>query len=173
MITLDEPLPYEPAAPLRPARPDDGCYVLFTSGTTGSPDGVKVTHRNVAFDMAAWEILGCPTHGGTLVIRSRDLTATARRADILIATPTVLSGIDPAACPRVRTVAVAGEPCPRPLADRWARQAAFLEKRAPLHRPLASARATPGSFGPRNRGSGSNTASRAALPAAKSSRVPP
>ncbi len=44
---------------------------------------------------------------------------------MLVATPTVLSGLDPAACPRVRTVAVAGEPCPRPLADRWARQAAF------------------------------------------------
>ncbi|MFI0514540.1 amino acid adenylation domain-containing protein [Streptomyces sp. WSLK1-5] len=151
VITLDEPLPYEPpAAPPRTARPDDGCYVLFTSGTTGRPNGVKVTHRNVAsllltepgglgirpgdrvahllnvaFDMAAWEILGCLTHGGTLVIRGRDLTATARTADVLIATPTVLSAIDPALCRRVRTVAVAGEPCPRPLADRWARRAAF------------------------------------------------
>lgn len=138
------------SAPPPTVRPDDGCYVLFTSGTTGSPNGVKVTHRNVAgllltepgglgirpgdrvahllnvaFDMAAWEILGCLTHGGTLVIRGRDITATARTADVLIATPTVLSGIDPAVCPRVRTVAVAGEPCPRPLADRWARQAAF------------------------------------------------
>ncbi|MGC0340934.1 amino acid adenylation domain-containing protein [Streptomyces sp. SLBN-8D4] len=151
VITLDEPLPYEPpAAPPPTARPDDGCYVLFTSGTTGRPNGVKVTHRNVAgllltepgglgirpgdrvahllnvaFDMAAWEILGCLTRGGTLVIRGRDITATARTADVLIATPTVLSGIDPALCRRVRTVAVAGEPCPRPLADRWARRAAF------------------------------------------------
>ncbi|WP_328747350.1 amino acid adenylation domain-containing protein [Streptomyces sp. NBC_00285] len=151
VITLDEPLPYEPpAAPVPAVRPDDGCYVLFTSGTTGRPNGVKVTHRNVAnilliepgglgirpgdrvaqllnvaFDMAAWEILGCLAHGGTLVIRGKDLTAAARTADVLIATPTVLSGIDPAACPRVRTVAVAGEPCPRPLADRWARRAVF------------------------------------------------
>jgi D-alanine--poly(phosphoribitol) ligase subunit 1 len=164
LIALDEPLSYAPMpyAPLsygplpyapapRPRiAPDDGCYVLFTSGTTGRPNGVKVTHRNVAnilltepgglgirpgdrvaqllniaFDMAAWEILGCLTHGGTLVIRGKDIAAAARTADVLIATPTVLSGIDPAACPRVRTVAVAGEPCPRPLADRWARQAAF------------------------------------------------
>ncbi|MDG4861530.1 amino acid adenylation domain-containing protein [Streptomyces sp. T-3] len=130
--------------------PDDGCYVLFTSGTTGTPNGVTVTHRNVcnllltapgnlgirpgqrvaqllniAFDMAAWEILGCLTGGGTLVIRGKDIARTARTADVLIATPTVLSGIDPAACPRVRTVAVAGEPCPRPLADLWAKGAAF------------------------------------------------
>ncbi|MFI7410270.1 amino acid adenylation domain-containing protein [Streptomyces sp. NPDC049627] len=149
MITLDAPQPYAPG-PRVPTGPDDGCYVLFTSGTTGRPNGVKVTHRNVAnilltapgdlgirpgdrvahllnvaFDMAAWEILGCLAHGGTLVIRGKDIAAAARTAHVLIATPTVLSGIDPAACPRVRTVAVAGEPCPRPLADRWARHAAF------------------------------------------------
>ncbi|MEV7869091.1 amino acid adenylation domain-containing protein [Streptomyces sp. NPDC088124] len=134
----------------RGARPDDGCYVLFTSGTTGRPNGVTVTHRNVAnilltepgslgigpgrrvaqilniaFDMAAWEILGCLSHGGTLVIRGKDIAETARTADVLIATPTVLAAIDPATCTRVRAVAVAGEPCPRPLADRWARRCAF------------------------------------------------
>ncbi|KUO22213.1 amino acid adenylation domain-containing protein [Streptomyces dysideae] len=149
LITLDEPLPYAPA-PNPVITPDDGCYVLFTSGTTGRPNGVEVTHRNVAnilltepgglgirpgdrvaqllniaFDMAAWEILGCLTHGGTLVIRGKDIAAAARTADVIIATPTVLSGIDPALCPRVHTVAVAGEPCPRPLADLWARHAAF------------------------------------------------
>lgn len=66
--------------------PDDLCFVLFTSGTTGRPNGVRVTHRNlcnilltepgrmgmapgrtvgqilnIGFDMAAWETLGC--HG--------------------------------------------------------------------------------------------------------------
>ncbi|MFJ7998597.1 amino acid adenylation domain-containing protein [Streptomyces sp. NPDC096310] len=137
-------------APEGVAGPDDGCYVLFTSGTTGRPNGVTVTHRNVAnilftgsgglgigpgqrvaqllniaFDMAAWEILGCLGHGGTLVIRGKDIAETARTADVLVATPTVLASVDPATCPRVRTVAVAGEPCPRPLADLWARRCAF------------------------------------------------
>ncbi|MFJ9585055.1 amino acid adenylation domain-containing protein [Streptomyces acidicola] len=158
LIALDEPLPEKnlsrpgPAVgrPVVDVRPDDGCYVLFTSGTTGRPNGVKVTHRNVAnllltapgdlgirpgdrvaqllnvaFDMAAWEILGCLSHGGTLAIRGKDIAATARTADVIVATPTVLSGIDPESCPRVRTVAVAGEPCPRPLADRWAARATF------------------------------------------------
>ncbi|MFE0255162.1 amino acid adenylation domain-containing protein [Streptomyces sp. NPDC059010] len=149
IITLDEPQPYA-TGPRTRTGPGDGCYVLFTSGTTGRPNGVKVTHRNVAnilltepgglgirpgdrvaqllnvaFDMAAWEILGCLTHGGTLVLRGKDIAAAARTADVIVATPTVLSGIDPAACPGVRTVAVAGEPCPRPLADRWASTAAF------------------------------------------------
>ncbi|WP_155058369.1 amino acid adenylation domain-containing protein [Streptomyces blattellae] len=147
----------------RPVRPDDGCYVLFTSGTTGHPNGVEVTHRNVAnilltapgdlgirpgdrvaqllniaFDMAAWEILGCLAHGGTLVIRGKDIAAAARTADVLIATPTVLSGIDPADCPRVRTVAVAGEPCPRPLADAWARRSAFHNSCGPTETTIVN-----------------------------------
>ena len=67
-------------APPRRSRPDRGCFVLFTSGTTGKPNGVTITHRNVcnillsqpgdlgmapgmrvaqilsiAFDMSAWE----------------------------------------------------------------------------------------------------------------------
>ena len=133
------------ATPLRPVRADDGCYILFTSGTTGQPNGVTVTHGNVAnllltspgnlgiqpgwrvaqllnvaFDMAAWEILGCLAHGATLLIRDHDLTATAARTEVVIATPSVLGRIDPGRCGRVRVVAVAGEPCPRPLADRWA-----------------------------------------------------
>ncbi|TDC63531.1 amino acid adenylation domain-containing protein [Micromonospora sp. KC207] len=146
---MAEPLPpgqhMTAGVPDRPVRADDGCYVLFTSGTTGTPNGVTVTHGNVAnilltapgnlgirpgrrvaqllnvaFDMAAWEILGCLANGGTLLVRDRDLTATAARADVVIATPSVLGRIDLARCDRVRVVAVAGEPCPRPLADRWA-----------------------------------------------------
>ncbi|QFQ95584.1 amino acid adenylation domain-containing protein [Streptomyces phaeolivaceus] len=168
LITLDDDalanLPAEgPVRLERPVRPDDGCYVLFTSGTTGKPNGVKVTHRNVAnilltepgdlgirpgdrvaqllniaFDMAAWEILGCLAHGGTLVVRGKDVAAAARTADVLIATPTVLTGIDPAGCPRVRTVAVAGEPCPRPLADAWARRSAFHNSCGPTETTIVN-----------------------------------
>jgi D-alanine--poly(phosphoribitol) ligase subunit 1 len=138
---------FEPGGPV---GPDNGCYVLFTSGTTGRANGVTVTHRNVcnilltepgglgirpgwrvsqllnvAFDMAAWEILGCLSHGATLVLRGRDIAETVRGVDVVIATPTVLSLVDPEECRRLRVVAVAGEPCPRPLADRWARFCTF------------------------------------------------
>lgn len=124
---------------------DDGCYVLFTSGTTGRPNGVTVTHRNVcnllltspgdlgirpgwrvgqilniAFDMAAWEILGALSHGATLVIRGDSIAETVGQVDVVIATPTVLGGLDPTRCERVKVVAVAGEPCPVSLATRWA-----------------------------------------------------
>ncbi|GAB2925116.1 amino acid adenylation domain-containing protein [Streptomyces mayteni] len=174
-----------PDTPPRPAgSADDGCYVLFTSGTTGRPNGVTVTHRNVcnllltqpgdlgirpgdrvaqilniAFDMAAWEILGALSHGATLVVRGPEIAAAVRGCHVVIATPTVLSAIDPDRCPRIRTVAVAGEPCPRPLADRWARVGAFYNGCGPtettivntmqLHHP-AAARLTIGRPTPNN-----------------------
>jgi amino acid adenylation domain-containing protein len=130
--------------------PGHGCYVLFTSGTTGTPNGVLVTHRNVCnllltqpgnlgirpgwrvgqilnigFDMAAWEILACLSHGGTLVIRGRDIAETVRRVDVVIATPSILGSVDVNDCDQVKVVAVAGEPCPRPLADQWASRCVF------------------------------------------------
>jgi D-alanine--poly(phosphoribitol) ligase subunit 1 len=139
------------------------CYVLFTSGTTGRANGVAVTHRNVcnilltapgdlgirpgwrvgqllnvAFDMAAWEILGCLSHGATLVIRGQDVAETARRVDVIIATPTMLSGLDADRCGSVKVVAVAGEPCPRPLADRWARRAAFYNACGPTETTIVN-----------------------------------
>ncbi len=127
-----------------PLEPDDICIVLFTSGTTGVPNGVQVTHRNlcnilqtapgdlgmkpgrlvgqilsIAFDMAAWETLGALSNGATLVIRGHNIQETASRVDVLIATPSILGSLDADACRQVQTAAVAGEPCPRPLADKW------------------------------------------------------
>ncbi|MDT0347446.1 amino acid adenylation domain-containing protein [Streptomyces litchfieldiae] len=155
--------PGGPLAPVGMAGPDDGCYVLFTSGTTGRPNGVTVTHRNVcnllltepgdlgirpgdrvaqilniAFDMAAWEILGSLSHGATLVIRGRDIGEAALDAQVVIATPTILSGIDPGRCRRIRTVAVAGEPCPRPLADRWAGVCTFYNGCGPTETTIVN-----------------------------------
>lgn len=81
------------AAPEITVTGDDLCYVIFTSGTTGTPKGVMVTHRNVArlfpqmadcmqfssadvwsqfhsysFGFSAWEIFGALLHGSQLVI---------------------------------------------------------------------------------------------------------
>lgn len=142
---------------------DSLCFVLFTSGTTGLPNGVRVTQRNVcnilltspgdlgmrpglkvgqilniAFDMAAWEVLGCLAHGATLLIRGKDIAQTAEHCDVLIATPSILATLDPARCTRVKVVALAGEPCPQPLADRWAKFCTFYNACGPTESTIVN-----------------------------------
>ncbi|HWH86133.1 MAG TPA: amino acid adenylation domain-containing protein [Pseudomonas sp.] len=145
------------------ASPDSVCFVLFTSGTTGLPNGVRVTQRNlcnilltapgdlgmkpglkvgqilnIAFDMSAWEVLGCLTHGATLLIRGKDIAQTAERCDVLIATPSILATLDPARCSRVQVVALAGEPCPQPLAERWSAFCTFYNACGPTETTIVN-----------------------------------
>lgn len=135
---------------------DDVCYIIFTSGTTGMPNGVQVTHSNlcnilltepgnlgmrpglkvgqilsIAFDMSVWEILGALSNGANLVIRGKDIQETVSQVDIVISTPTILSSLDISKCKNVKVAAVAGEPCPRILAEQWSEFCAFYNSCGP------------------------------------------
>ncbi|MBJ9977630.1 amino acid adenylation domain-containing protein [Pseudomonas sp. S75] len=100
-LRLDQTLPAQ-ALPARPAgvNGDDLAYVLYTSGTTGEPKGVMVTHRNVAnlvadcarrfgiaptdrffaisafnFDLSVWDIFASLSSGAALVLPDHDRVA--------------------------------------------------------------------------------------------------
>lgn len=149
--------------PRQDISPGQTCFVLFTSGTTGKPNGVKVTHQNVcnivltnpgnlgiqpdmqvglllniAFDMSAWEIWSCLSFGGTLLIRGQNIQQTAEQCDVIIATPSILSSLDTDRCQRARVVAVAGEPCPRPLADSWSAFCRFYNSCGPTETTIVN-----------------------------------
>lgn len=46
-----------PPALTRPIKPDDTCYCLYTSGTTGTPKGCEITHGNAVQAMLAFSRL--------------------------------------------------------------------------------------------------------------------
>lgn len=134
----------------RVSQVDPTAVVIFTSGTSGKPNGVEVTHANlcnvlhhgpatlgvqpgmrvaqilnIAFDMAVWEVFVALSHGATLLIRGRDIETAVRSVDVVIATPSILARLDAGRCRNVRIAAVAGERCPQSLADTWASFCAF------------------------------------------------
>jgi len=50
--------PDESAARVAAIKPGDPLALLYTSGTTGNPKGVVLTHRNILYEMAAAERMG-------------------------------------------------------------------------------------------------------------------
>ncbi|KAL3426390.1 amino acid adenylation domain-containing protein [Phlyctema vagabunda] len=152
IVVLDSPFD-EPISAVRPAvqtTSRDGAYIIYTSGSTGVPKGVDVAHVSVtnllcndpgklgirqgtnvaqllsiSFDMGQWEIFGTLMNGGTLLMRTSDWASVLKRAHTIISTPSILGSLKREEYPNIKVVAVAGEPCPKSLADEWAQQATF------------------------------------------------
>ena len=94
IIDINDPVvDSQPGTALPSPAPDDLAHIVYTSGTTGVPKGVTVTHHNVtqlfdsldigvelapgqvwtqfhsyAFDFSVWEIWGALLFGGRLVV---------------------------------------------------------------------------------------------------------
>lgn len=86
---------------------------------------------SIAFDMCAWEIFVTLCHGATLLIRGKNIQETVSQADAVIATPSILASLNPESCQSIQVAAVAGEPCPKPLADTWASFCRFYNSCGP------------------------------------------
>ncbi|HKJ76062.1 MAG TPA: AMP-binding protein, partial [Gammaproteobacteria bacterium] len=58
----------EPAASFPEPGPDDQAALFFTSGTTGTPKGVPLSHRNLAFQMATVRRTGVAREGDRVLL---------------------------------------------------------------------------------------------------------
>ncbi|CAM4193027.1 Dimodular nonribosomal peptide synthase [Mycobacterium basiliense] len=110
VIDVDDPsLAKESDRDLPPPVADHIAYVLYTSGTTGEPKGVAITHRNVvqlitsptpftasacqavthchsyAFDFSVWEILSPLLQGGRVVVVPEQVTGSPEDFRALLA----------------------------------------------------------------------------------------
>jgi amino acid adenylation domain-containing protein len=121
-------------------------YLTFTSGTTGIPKGVQIAHRqvlgllshpearlrsqpgqrnaqtmSVGFDVSIAEVFGTLCFGATLILQdSTDPYAHLTKVDATMATPSLLSSMNPQDYPNLHTILLAGESVPQSLVDIWA-----------------------------------------------------
>ncbi|WLP92120.1 non-ribosomal peptide synthetase [Gordonia sp. NB41Y] len=142
--------------PITRVSPDALAYIITTSGTTGAPNPVGVSHRGVhriaglgdvrdrdrvgmtispGFDATFHDMLLPLATGATLavvpaqIIGGPELTAWLRdqRVSVFTATPSVIRTLDPAAITSLRLVYMGGEALTTDLADLWSPYAQVID----------------------------------------------
>ena len=150
-LSIDD-LPARPAEPvvsepITRVSADSLAYIITTSGTTGTPNAVGVTHRGLpsltrtettasdrvamiaspAFDATLFEQIVAFGARATLtvapvdVVAGTDLTAwlAAHGVTVFFATPSVVATLDATQLHSLRTLYIGGEAVPADLVDRW------------------------------------------------------
>ncbi|KAL4265779.1 AMP-dependent synthetase/ligase domain-containing protein [Pleurotus pulmonarius] len=134
------------------SKSEDTAYFLYdTKDGQVARDGVPVSHRNIAnavslspvsielvpgrrvsqimdisTSLAAWEIFSSLANGCTLCLGRDSNDWPTVKADIVIATPSMLAAYESADCPNVKVIAVISDRCSQALADKWAAKGVHL-----------------------------------------------
>ncbi|KAM5480395.1 nrps5 single domain, non-ribosomal peptide synthase-like protein [Microsporum canis] len=136
--------------------------LVYTSGSTGFPKGVPLTHKGIlnvishedgrlcsipgqrnaqmlslGFDCCIKEVFSTLCFGATLVLKDpENPIAHLARVDATMATASLLATLEPDDLPGLGVIMVAGESLPQALADKWASGRILINGYAPAESTL-------------------------------------